>query len=391
MEQQQLPHHIAELIFKHFREGLQPDEQARLNNWLAADERNRTLFDAFSNPSMLEKEMAFFDRLDLDADWEAVAVRAGYDTGRNTRPRRRMLYWSAAASILLATGIFLLWPGRQAAPPAQLAATAPATAPQPGGNKAMLRLSSGQTVSLGHLAGDTVLSEGGSRISGQSGQLVYDEAAAGEAVTYNTLSTPRGGQFRLTLADGTQVWLNASSSIRFPTRFTAKDRTVELTGEGYFEVTKDHKPFYVSINGMKVAVLGTRFNVMGYNGITRTTLAEGAVKIQLPGDRSWNLKPGQQAVVAVDNNDVTVTPADIGKALAWKNGLFYFKDDAMADIIAQLARWYDVEVSVKGPMPARLFSGNIRRQASLAQVLDMLGYVSGAKSTVEGRTVTIQF
>lgn len=390
MEQQQLPYNIAELIFKHFREGLQPDEQARLNTWLAADAKNRALFESFGNPAVLEKEMAFFDRLDMEADWEAVAVRAGYDTSRSARPRLRLLYWSAAASILLAAGTFLLWPNRPAIAPAQLASTAPAASPQPGGNKAMLQLSNGQTVSLGQLAGDTVLSEGGSRISGQSGQLVYDEAAASEAVTYNTLTTPRGGQFRLTLADGTQVWLNASSSIRFPTRFTAKDRTVELTGEGYFEVAKDHKPFYVSVNGMKVVVLGTRFNVMGYNGITRTTLTEGAVKIQLAGDRSWQLKPGQQALVAA-GNDVKIMPADIDKALAWKNGLFYFKDDAMADIIAQLARWYDVEVSVKGPMPTRLFSGNVRRQASLAQVLDMLGYVSGAKSSVEGRTVTIQF
>lgn len=387
MTQQQLPHQIAELIVKHYAGGISPEEQQRLNAWLVEDERHRALFDSFRHPAALEKDMAFFDGLDLDADWEAVAVRAGYNTQR-TGNRRRIWYWSAAAAVLLGAGVFLLWPSGQRNEQRTALAGPPVITPQPGGNKAMLQLSNGKTVTLGQLA-DTVLSEGGSRISGNNGQLVYDAAGA-EEVTYNTLSTPKGGQFRLTLADGTAVWLNASSSIRFPTRFTDNDRTVELTGEGYFEVTKDHKPFFVSVNGVKIVVLGTRFNVMAYNGITRTTLTEGAVKIQLPGNRAWQLKPGQQALVQ-DNNDVKVMPADIDKALAWKNGLFYFKDDAMADIIAQIARWYDVEVVVKGPLPARLFSGNVRRQASLTQVLDMLHYVSGAQCSVEGNTVTIQF
>jgi ferric-dicitrate binding protein FerR (iron transport regulator) len=141
---------------------------------------------------------------------------------------------------------------------------------------------------------------------------------------------------------------------------------------------------------MKIAVLGTQFNVMGYNGITKTTLTQGAVKIQLPGNRDWQLAPGQQAIVQA-NSDVQVIRADVEKALAWKNGLFYFRDDAMADMIGQIARWYDVEVTVKGAMPTRLFSGTVRRQASLAQVLDMLHYVSGATCSVEGRTVTVQF
>ncbi len=387
MTQQPLPHHIAELIVKHYAGGISPEEQNRLNAWLAEDERHRALFASFRQPAALRKEMAFFDGLDLDADWEAVAVRAGYNTQRASR--RRAWYWPAAAAVLLGAGVFLLWPSPQPrkAETASLTA-APSPTPQPGGNKAVLQLSNGKTVSLGQLA-DTVLSEGGSRISGGNGQLVYDAAGA-EAVTYNMLSTPKGGQFRLTLADGTAVWLNASSSIRFPTRFTESDRTVELSGEGYFEVAKDHKPFFVSVNGVKIVVLGTRFNVMAYNGVTRTTLTEGAVKIQLPGNRAWQLRPGQQALVQA-NSDVKVMPADVDKALAWKNGLFYFKDDAMTDIIAQIARWYDVEVVVKGAMPARLFSGNIRRQASLAQVLDMLHYVSGAQCTAEGNTVTIQF
>lgn len=386
MEQQHLPHHIAELIFKHYAGSISAAEQARLDAWLAEDAQHRQLFTSFRNPALLEKEMAFFDRLNVDADWEAVAVRAGYNT--NTRRPRRLIYWSAAAAVALLTSTYFLWPAKQT--PAEVVQTAPITTPQPGSDKATLQLANGQTVALGQLAGDTALSEGGASISGKNGQLVYNEASA-ESITYNTLTTPRGGQFRLTLADGTVVWLNASSSLHFPTRFTDKHRTVELTGEGFFEVSKNHEPFYVVANGVKIAVLGTRFNVSSYNGTTRTTLAEGAVKIQLPGNRNWQLAPGQQALVEDISQPVKIMPADVDKALAWKNGLFYFKDDALTEIIGQIARWYDVDVSVKGPLPVRLYSGNIRRQASLDEVLEMLEVVSGAKTGVAGNKVTIQF
>ena len=166
---------------------------------------------------------------------------------------------------------------------------------------------------------------------------------------------------------------------------------MELTGEGYFEVAKDrHKPFRVKVNGMEIAVLGTHFNVMAYQGVTKTTLAEGSVKIQLADKRSWLLKPGQQGTVK-ENQEVNVAATDVEKALAWKNGLFYFKDDEIKDIVAQLARWYDVDIQLKGPIPSKQISGNIRRQATLSQVLEMLNYVSGAKYTLDQKKVTVSF
>lgn len=376
----------AELIVKYFKGELNTVEKQELEAWLAADEQNRVLLESFRDQQQLADDMAFFDAIDVTADWEAVAVRAGYDT--NTQPKRRriVLWTAAAASILLVTGLLTF---RKETPPAPLVA-AKVSDIQPGSNKAVLQLANGQTVTLGQA--DTTLDADGAKIKQQQGALLYkgkEEAAA--AVQYNTLSTPRGGQFQLVLADGTAVWLNASSSIRFPTRFEGKERIVELTGEGYFEVAKDqHKPFRVKVNGMEIAVLGTHFNVMAYQGVTKTTLAEGSVKIQLADKRSWLLKPGQQGTVK-ENQEVNIAATDVEKALAWKNGLFYFKDDEIKDIVAQLARWYDVDIQLKGTIPAKQISGNIRRQATLSQVLEMLNYVSGAKYTLDQKKVTVSF
>lgn len=375
----------AELIIKYLKGELNTVEKQQLDAWLAADERNRELLESFRKPEQLAADMAFFDEMDVTADWEAVAVRSGYDTGKRPVLRRRIILWSAAAaSVLLAIGLLTF---KKDTPPAPSVVAMKVHDVQPGGNKAVLQLGNGQTVTLGKA--DTTLDEDGAKIRQQQGALVYDEKEG--AVQYNTLTTPRGGQFQLVLADGTAVWLNASSSIRFPTRFSGKERIVELTGEGYFEVAKDqHKPFRVKVNGVEIAVLGTHFNVMGYKGITRTTLAEGSVKIQLADNRSWLLKPGQQGTVK-ENKEVNIAATDVEKALAWKNGVFYFKDDAITDIVEQLARWYDVDIQLKGNVPAKQISGNIRRQATLSQVLEMLNYVSGAKYTLEDKQVTVSF
>lgn len=376
----------AELIIKYLKGELNTVEKQQLDEWLAADERNRELLESFSKEEQLAADMAFFDEIDVTADWEAVAVRSGYDTRKKPVLRRRMILWgaAAAASVLFAIGLLNY---KKDTPSALPVVAMKVHDVQPGSNKAVLQLGNGQTVTLGKA--DTTLDEDGAKIRQQQGALVYDEKEG--AVQYNTLTTPRGGQFQLVLADGTAVWLNASSSIRFPTRFSGKERIVELTGEGYFEVAKDqHKPFRVKVNGVEIAVLGTHFNVMGYKGITKTTLAEGSVKIELADNRSWLLKPGQQGTVK-ENKEVNIAATDVEKALAWKNGVFYFKDDAITDVVEQLARWYDIDIQLKGNVPAKQISGNIRRQATLSQVLEMLNYVSGAKYTLEDKQVTVSF
>lgn len=392
MEQDNYPFEQADLIYKYFGGTLTPDEQRQLDDWLAADERNRELLASFENPATLASDMAFFSGVNVEGDWAAVAARAGYEPDKGRMIRRRIIKWSVAASVLLAVGLtWKWWPG-----PKEITPIAKVTVPvlqdvQPGGNKAVLQLANGQTVTLGDQAPDTITEQNGTSIRQRQGQLVYNGGAAAEKIQYNMLTVPRGGQYQLVLEDGTAVWLNASSSLRFPVKFIGKERVVELTGEGYFEVAK-HKtmPFLVKVNGMEVAVLGTHFNVKGYEHITKTTLTEGAVKIRLADKRDWLLVPGQQATVN-ENKEVKIAVTDIDKALAWKNGIFYFKDDELTDIMEQVARWYDVDIKFKGNIPARRISGNIRRQANLSQVLDMLNFVSNAKFNIEGRTVYVSF
>lgn len=395
MEQEKDAQYYAALIFKQLKGAITAEEQQELDSWLEEDIRNQELLASLRNKEVISKEIAFFDGIDVAADWEAVAARTQFKPAARVVAWKRMARWSVAAALL--AGIVLLYRWQQGSKEVTPEMVASGTAKfkndvLPGSNKAVLQLANGQTMSLNDSSTNPITEEDGTKIAQQTGQLVYNNGAAdkgGEEMLFNTLSTPRAGQYQLTLPDGTKVWLNASSAIRFPLRFSSKERLVELTGEGYFEVAKNSAPFRVMVNGMEVAVLGTHFNITAYNGVTKTTLTEGAVKIRLADKRSWQLAPGQQAVVKQDA--VQVAYADVEKAIAWKEGVFYFKDDDFEDIMEQIARWYDLDIQIKGKIPGKRISGNINREARLSQVLEMLNFVSGATFSIDGKKVTAVF
>lgn len=223
----------------------------------------------------------------------------------------------------------------------------------------------------------TLAQQGNSTITKSGGRLLYGSGKnqAGET-PYNTLTTPKGGQYQLTLADGSGVWLNASSSIRFPVSFTGKQRSVEVTGEAYFEVTKNaNKPFKVLLNGMEVAVLGTHFNVNGYTdepGIT-TTLLEGSVKIT-KGSAAIVLAPGQQAKLTGNGKVSLIKDPDVEKAVSWKEGYFHFNNNDLETVMRELARWYDVDIVFEneGKKLEYFFSGDIGKSLNLSAVLRIL-------------------
>jgi ferric-dicitrate binding protein FerR (iron transport regulator) len=201
----------------------------------------------------------------------------------------------------------------------------------------------------------------------------------------------------LQLADGSKVWLNAASSIRFPTGFAGKERRVEITGEVYFEVAPDAtRPFTVVIgsasgnDGGEVQVLGTHFNINAYDdeATVRTTLAEGKVKVSKAGSLAL-LQPLQQAVFEKEKAKLKVRQAELDKELAWKTGMFEFQDDDLPTIMRQLSRWYDVDVSFAGPTTNKLYNGSIRRQATLSQVLQILK-LAGVSYVLEGKKLTVR-
>jgi len=265
----------------------------------------------------------------------------------------------------------------------------------PGGNKAILTLADGSQVLLSDADNGKIAEEAGISITkSKDGQLIYRvnnpaiAVATGNepVVAYNTISTPRGGQYQVLLPDGTKVWLNASSSLKFPTSFIANQRNVMLTGEAYFEVARNkEKPFIVNAGEMKVEVLGTHFDVMAYpdEQSINTTLIEGSVKVAR-NNESRILKPGQQAIVA-DEMQVVKAAGDV---IAWKNGLTSFKDADIRTIMRQVARWYDVEVNYEGEIPRRLFTGEISRKANLSELIKIIE-LSNIRLRLEGKVITV--
>jgi transmembrane sensor len=262
----------------------------------------------------------------------------------------------------------------------------------PGGNHAILTLAGGLHVVLDSAGQGSLGMQGASRIVRlNSGSLFYKPISGNHASAYyNTITTPAGGQYQVTLADGTKVWLNALSTIKFPTSFDGTDRTVELTGEAYFEVSKDKsKPFHVKVNGMDVDVLGTRFNVNAYSdeSTLKTTLLEGAVKLTR-GNAALVLTPGQQGQTAATGGLSLVRDADADEAVAWKNGYFSFDDADIRTVMRQLSRWYGIRVRYEGSPTNALFWGKMGRDLNLTQVLSGLDK-SKVHFQLEGTTLTV--
>jgi hypothetical protein len=264
----------------------------------------------------------------------------------------------------------------------------------PGNNKAILTLENGAKLVLDSAKIGTLAKKGKISIrKTKDGQLIYavdrgNDAATNEPITYNTITTPRGGQYQVILPDGTKVWLNAASSLKFPTAFAGNQRGVELTGEAYFEVTKNTaKPFMVKVDKMQVKILGTHFNIMAYSdeAAIKTTLLEGAIQLNNGSKRNF-LKPGQQGIVKDDN--VQVIDADTDEAIAWKNGFFEFRRASIQDIMKQLSRWYDTEVTYEGKIPDDEFVGKIERNVKLSQVLHILE-LNHVHFKIENKKITV--
>lgn len=264
----------------------------------------------------------------------------------------------------------------------------------PGGNKAVLTLGDGSTIILED-ASNGVLAKQGNIVVNKTddGQLIYTAQNTNsdiKSIEVNKISTPRGGQYQVVLPDGSKVWLNAASSISFPTVFTGKERKVEIQGEAYFEVAKNASmPFIVKTTKAEIEVLGTHFNVMAYEDedAFETTLLEGSIKMKYEKSADI-LKPGEQAVLN-DKGDVKILDnIDVSESVAWKNGLFEFNDASIETIMREVSRWYDVNVSYEETMPLRQFTGKISRNVKASVLFDMLQY-TGVKFRIEGKNVVL--
>lgn len=337
-------------------------------------------------PTDSERENAVWRGLLTQADGLAQSL-----TQTSARPPKRdhvLRRWAWAASITVVLGVAAYLAFNSTEP-----SSAPALAANeilPGTAGAILTLSDGTQVVLDSLGNGLIAHPEGAVLSLTDNNLTYQaDDSAGNQAMYHTMSTPKGRQFSLTLPDGSRVWLNAASSIHYPTVFTGAERRVEITGEAYFEVAKNPKmPFRVTINGhASVEVLGTRFNVHAYEleaGIY-TTLLEGAVRVQ-EGEEQVTLQPGQQAQILKGIH--VADGVDVNGIIAWKNGFFNFEGLPLRQVMRQLERWYDIEVVYQGDVPDVVFRGKVYRNLPFEDVCYILQKM-GVNFTLTGRTLTI--
>lgn len=300
-----------------------------------------------------------------------------------TPQRSRFRYWAAAAAILLllAAGTWFYQQRHPGYQTTEIMAAIP---------KATLTLADGSVIALDS-AGNQIIDQAGAAVQQQGGLLVYDPSSSAASVSFNTLSTPRGGQFQVQLPDGSRAWLNAASSIRFPVAFPEGERNVEVTGEVYFEVAGDaSSPFTVQVKDrLQVKVLGTGFNINAYadDGNIYTTLLAG--KVQVLAGNTLTLQPSQQAVLEANATLVLKDRVDTEQVMAWKNGIFYFADAELRQVMAQLSRWYDVDITFAPNVGKQYFSGKIQRDLGLSQLLSVLD-MSDVHYRLEGRKIIIE-
>ena len=329
-------------------------------------------------------------------------IAAILDADKGAPPRQipfvKRYRWTAAAIfILLAAGVYL-W---RAPAPKPAIAVQPENDVAPGGNKATLTLAGGRRIVLDSAANGSIAQQGNVNIVKlANGQLLYNLHGQAGEIWMNTMTTPVGGQYQLTLPDGTKVWLNAASSISYPSAFAGTERKVSVRGEAYFEVAMDKaRPFKVNVNDeSEITVLGTHFNVNAYTDETaaRTTLLEGSVKISgHAGGRAEQvvIKPGQQAVAQhpgskMEQQISVVDNTDVEQTIAWKNGRFNFNGADLHTVMRQLTRWYGISVKYEGNVTDEVFQGELTRDLNLSQVLRILGKME-IKFRIEGKTLIV--
>lgn len=302
---------------------------------------------------------------------------------------------AVAAIVLVVAATAVIFYQRSSHVPGNAIAEKNAAEIAPGTNKATLTLANGTQIVLDTLAQGELSRQGNASISKQNNrELLYALAGSNGSVTgellYNTVTIPRGGKYQLTLSDGTKVWLNAASSLRFPAAFAKSERTVELKGEGYFEVAKDAaRPFTVKIADGDVRVLGTHFNISSYEDedISTTTLLEGSIAVSRQNER-FVLKPGEQAVLQQNVKAHVQSNVDVSEAIAWKEGYFQFKNADIASIMKQVSRWYDIDIAYKGNIKPLQFNGRIDRNIKLSGIINALK-LGGINCAVEGNKLVV--
>jgi transmembrane sensor len=395
---------IESLFQKYLDDQCTPDEIRRLLRYFQLTENEELLKTLIRRQSMLiDPESASIEGIEslLNTSFSKIKRAITSDKNKTISAPLYKLTWfrmsAAAAVIFLVCGaaFYFLHEKNERQIIAQNANNQPVKDIPAGRNNAVLTLDNGTTILLDTAANGTLAKQGNIKVLKLNGQIAYNKAGDMNAKpVYNTITTGNGNQYQLILTDGSKVWLNAASSIRFPTAFTGNDRKVEISGEAYFEVAKDpKKPFKVDFKNKagqrdEIEVLGTHFNVNTYadEPDMKTTLLEGSVKIKA-ADKIQILSPGQQARITSDGIEIKRN-VDLDNVMAWKNGYFIFDNTDIYTLMRQVSRWYNVEVIYQGKITEEGFSGKISREVPLSKFIKVL-QLNDVQVKTEGRKMIV--
>jgi transmembrane sensor len=366
---------IAYLIAGFIRKNLTEAEHDELDAWVESSDENMLLFEELTDEKNIEANLAWMDKTRTEKNLQLTKKQIEFTPEHKNLKTKRWSYGIAASVILLiaAFGIYKIINNKQSK--SSSIAKIDQTEIQPGGNKATLTLSNGSVIDLVSAPNGIIKGDNGTIINkSKEGEILYNENAANNSIASdNILTTPKGGQYKVQLPDGSNVWLNAASSLKYPTAFTSSERIVELKGEGYFEIAKDKtKPFKVQLaDSSQVKVLGTHFNIMAYENekAKEVTLLEGSVEIT-KGNEEQNLVPGQQGRI-ISSKIILVNSADTDQVTGWKNGQFIFHDAEIQSIMRQVARWYDVDIKYE-TTNTQHFNATISRKEPVLRLLHIL-------------------
>ena len=378
---------IRDLILRSVHSSLGGEEERELEAWRKASPRNEETFRKLVEQRFSPEECARYRQARQSDDWPELR--------RKLRKRGRARYlsggWIARYAAVLLVGVVAAWWLARSEDEPVPSVTVARQEILPGEMKAVLRLESGERIALGKRAErqDERLAVRG--ISERDSALVYGEQPE-RRVERHVLTVPRGGEYVLTLADSTRVWMNSDSELRYPSRFEGGERRVSVTGEAYFQVAKDESlPFVVEAGGAAVRVTGTEFNVMAYpdDGRVETTLVSGGVDVEANG-QTRRVAPGSQAVYDKASGSLDVRAVDLALYTSWKDGLFEFRDMPLGAVARQLERWYDVEILFAAAAVADIrFTGAVKKMKPLAFILDIIQGTRSVDYRIEGRQVII--
>jgi ferric-dicitrate binding protein FerR (iron transport regulator) len=384
---------IAYLIAGHIRETLTPKEADELDDWVSESDENLELFEKLTDEENIELGIQKYLQIEKEKAGALSGVKQAVGLKRKTTIRKILPYLVAASVIIIAVSIYMIKTGTSGLIIEKPIVENGAGDIAPGSTKAVLTLSDGRTIILDSTGNGIIAEDGGVKVTKQNGGELSYHSSDANVLTFHTLSTPRGGRYNLTLPDGSKVWLNAESSLRYPITFTGTDRLVELRGEAYFEVAKKEASSFsvkiISANGAgeTVRVLGTHFNINSYadEGTVITTLLEGSIEIEKNG-KTKLLSPGEQALTSTD---IKVIKTDVNEAVAWKEGKFLFRDATVRSIGEQIKRWYDVDVTYEGNITQK-FNTEMSRNLPLLKLLDALEGTMQVHFTLDGKKLIIK-